>query len=252
MRSRPDSQPTRIARCFGSLRGFPRLRGFGYLRGLRALRGRRELKGLRALGDLRALRGLGDLRALRGLGDLRGLRDLRGLPGLRGIRDLRDSGCPRCLPPIRSVILVILILLLAAPRCRAASDPLLVVTKDTLLGAVTGLVLGGTLTLVIDDDSKRAETVRWGVVIGTFAGFGFGIYHASRGEADLFATAHPDQWTVSEKAQLFQYRPRPDDQHLRSRAADRFAAEKLRDSAVPAIGAVPGWSFRMPLLQVNW
>ncbi len=144
---------------------------------------------------------------------------------------------------------MILILLLAAPRCRGASDPLLVVTKDTLLGAVTGLILGGTLTLVIDDDSKKAETVRWGVVIGTFAGFGFGIYHASRGEADLFAATHPDQWTVSEKAQLFQYRPRPGDHHLRSCTADRFAAEKLRD---PAIGAVPGWSFRMPLLQVNW
>lgn len=174
---------------------------------------------------------------------------------------------------MRSVLLVILILAVAAPRCRAASDPLLVVTKDTLLGAVTGLVLGGTLTLVIDDDDKKGETVRWGVVIGTFAGFGFGIYHASRGEGDLFATGDPDHWTVRDKAQLFRYRPGSAADGPLDCAVDRYAAGYATGGAAgyatgvaagfaasyaaerptdPAVGGTPGWAFRVPLVQVNW
>jgi hypothetical protein len=46
---------------------------------------------------------------------------------------------------------------------------------------MTGLVLGGVLTLVVDDED-RDDVVRWGVVIGTFGGFGFGIYEATRND----------------------------------------------------------------------
>ncbi len=64
------------------------------------------------------------------------------------------------------------------------------VARNTVLGGVTGLVLGGTLTLVVDED-QRDDVVRWGVVIGTFGGFGLGIWAASRGQDDLFADNDP-------------------------------------------------------------
>jgi hypothetical protein len=52
------------------------------------------------------------------------------------------------------------------------------IAKDTLYGGLIGLVLGGTLTLVVDEED-RDDVVRWGVVIGVFGGFVFGIYEAS-------------------------------------------------------------------------
>jgi hypothetical protein len=67
---------------------------------------------------------------------------------------------------------------------------MLTVTKNTLYGALTGLVLGGTLTLVVDEE-KRDDVVRWGVVIGTFGGFGYGLYAASSGDGDYLSLRGP-------------------------------------------------------------
>jgi hypothetical protein len=153
----------------------------------------------------------------------------------------------------RTRLVCILILLLALPRSAAAADPLLTVTKDTLLGAVTGLVLGGTLTLVIDDEGKRSETVRWGVVIGTFAGFGFGIYHATRGDGDLFAVGDPHGITIREKLQLSGGSDTLTLAAVAGAARER-CAERCKDVSPAALteGATPGWSLRLPLVQVNW
>jgi len=74
----------------------------------------------------------------------------------------------------------------------ATAEPLLGVLKNTLLGGATGLVLGGTATLVVDDEDDRSGVVRWGIVIGTFAGFSLGVALAVRGEEDLFATQAED------------------------------------------------------------
>ncbi|MBU1700737.1 MAG: hypothetical protein KJ970_01645 [Candidatus Eisenbacteria bacterium] len=73
-----------------------------------------------------------------------------------------------------------------------AEEPMLTITKNTLYGALTGLVLGGTLTLVVDEE-KRDDVVRWGVVIGTFGGFGFGLYTASRGGEDYLSRWNPQE-----------------------------------------------------------
>jgi hypothetical protein len=69
-----------------------------------------------------------------------------------------------------------------------AAEPILTVLKNTLLGGATGLLLGGTATLVTDDE-HRADVVRWGVVIGTFGGFALGVVRAVRGDEDVFGSA---------------------------------------------------------------
>lgn len=88
-------------------------------------------------------------------------------------------------------MLVILLLLAGLARPIPAEEPLLTIMKNTLLGGATGLILGGTLTLVVDEDS-RSEVIRWGVVIGTFSGFGLGAALAWRGEEDLFPGGYGD------------------------------------------------------------
>jgi hypothetical protein len=86
---------------------------------------------------------------------------------------------------------MLLLLVAGLPRPAAAEEPLLTVMKNTLLGAATGLILGGTLTLVVEDDS-RSEVIRWGVVVGTFGGFALGTALAWRGEEDLFPDTYGD------------------------------------------------------------
>jgi hypothetical protein len=67
----------------------------------------------------------------------------------------------------------------------AGGSRILTVAKDTVYGGATGLLLGGVLTLVVPADS-RGDVVRWGVVVGAFAGFGYGVYEA-RGQDDEFS-----------------------------------------------------------------
>jgi hypothetical protein len=72
---------------------------------------------------------------------------------------------------------------------------MLTIMKNTLYGSVTGLILGGTLTLVVDKED-RDDVVRWGVVIGTFSGFAYGVYAAQMGEEDLLGRLAPAPRTV--------------------------------------------------------
>ena len=78
--------------------------------------------------------------------------------------------------------------LLLLPGPARAADPLLTVLKNTLLGGVTGLVLGGAVSLVTEKD-HRSDVVRWGFVIGTFGGFAMGVNLAVRGHEGLFEAA---------------------------------------------------------------
>ncbi|HTO91690.1 MAG TPA: hypothetical protein VMJ70_11225 [Candidatus Sulfotelmatobacter sp.] len=48
------------------------------------------------------------------------------------------------------------------------------IARSTIYGALAGLVVGGAIELAAKDDS--GEPLRWGIVIGTFAGLGYGIY----------------------------------------------------------------------------
>jgi len=96
--------------------------------------------------------------------------------------------------PVRrvGVALAIALLLAAgqasfAPVARAAdaSAPLLTIAKSALLGGLVGLVLGSVTALVVESD-KRDDSIRWGIVIGTFGGFAYGIYAVSQDSGDDF------------------------------------------------------------------
>jgi hypothetical protein len=83
---------------------------------------------------------------------------------------------------------VVPLLVTSAPTAspaQADGERILTVAKNAVYGGATGLLLGGVLTLVVPADS-RDDMVRWGLVIGTFAGFGYGLYEA-RGPKDGFS-----------------------------------------------------------------
>jgi hypothetical protein len=72
-----------------------------------------------------------------------------------------------------------------APTARAqdSSNDLLTIAKSSLFGGLVGLVLGGVTALVVDSD-KRDDSVRWGIVLGTFGGFAYGVYSVTTGQDD--------------------------------------------------------------------
>lgn len=62
-------------------------------------------------------------------------------------------------------------------------NPVIEVAKSTMYGALGGMVVGLAIELASNDEGS--EAVRWGTVIGTFAGLAGGIYFvASRPSAD--------------------------------------------------------------------
>jgi len=65
----------------------------------------------------------------------------------------------------------------AAPA--RADGGLVTVLKDGLYGGATGLLLGAVIALVVDSD-HRDDSVRWGIVLGTFGGCAYGIYDVSQ------------------------------------------------------------------------
>lgn len=85
---------------------------------------------------------------------------------------------------LRKIALVLLPFLMisacSAGRSLARENPMLVLLKNAVYGSACGLLLGGVLTLVVDSDD-RGDVVRWGIVVGTFSGFGYGIYELSSG-----------------------------------------------------------------------
>ena len=154
---------------------------------------------------------------------------------------------PRCRPPAsalsRAGLTLLLLLLVARPG--HAAEPLLTVSKNMLLGGATGLVLGGTLTLVVAED-ERSDVVRWGAVIGTFSGFTLGVLLALRGEEDLFSETSPAAAQPSSSAGLGSL---PALALARARPGPAPRAPDDRE----ARGRQPGgWGVRMTLLRCNW
>ena len=87
---------------------------------------------------------------------------------------------------------VALFVALAAPGAplspapaRAEGEGFKTIITNTGYGLACGLVLGGVLTLVVDSDD-RGDVLRWGVVLGAFTGFGYGVYSATR-DSGLFS-----------------------------------------------------------------
>lgn len=72
-----------------------------------------------------------------------------------------------------------------ASPAQADDERIVTVAKDAVYGGATGLLLGGVLALVVPSEN-RDDVVRWGVVIGTFAGFGYGLFEG-QGEKDGFS-----------------------------------------------------------------
>lgn len=126
---------------------------------------------------------------------------------------------------MRSTAWLLLVAMLAFAVPAHADEPIMTVAKNTLIGAATGLVLGGTLCLVLDEDS-RDDSVRWGVVLGAFGGFALGVALAAHGDDSIFSQAD----------------------YVPSQAALR---ELEHDRRIPPISP-DGWSVRLPLLTFSW
>lgn len=61
---------------------------------------------------------------------------------------------------------------------RASENPFIEVMNTTKWGALGGLLVGGAISLAAHGDDN-GEALRWGIVAGTFAGLGYGIWHVS-------------------------------------------------------------------------
>ncbi len=146
----------------------------------------------------------------------------------------------------RALLPLILALTLAVPSSVRAREPLLTVAKNMLLGGMTGLVLGGTLTLVVDEDSK-SDVVRWGLVAGTFGGFAFGVWTAWRGDDDLFAATRAPGLASASAAQPFAWVG-----DLRSSAQYHGpdADGPMQSLASSELGR--GWAVRIPVVSMRW
>lgn len=81
-----------------------------------------------------------------------------------------------------SVAAVLAVLLTTSPPANAAvnverqgtENPVIEIAKSTAYGALAGMLIGAAIDLAGDGD--ESEAIRWGTVIGTFAGLGGGIY----------------------------------------------------------------------------
>lgn len=145
----------------------------------------------------------------------------------------------------RSGLILLVLLLVARPSL--AADPLMTIAKNTLLGGATGLILGGTLTLVVDEQD-RSEVVRWGAVIGTFGGFALGVVLAMHGEEDLFAEAAPTAGAPWSARYLTATRNADD-----SAGAPRPApCPRPPRTPGPPSGQSGDWSLRLALLRFDW
>ncbi len=108
--------------------------------------------------------------------------------------DGRSSGLDTLTVALRrgvtAVVTAALLLSTVAPatvdRARADSE-IVRVAKSSLYGGALGLLLGGAVALVKDKD--RDDALRWGLVIGVFGGFAWGVYSVSSGRDDFFDQA---------------------------------------------------------------
>ena len=95
----------------------------------------------------------------------------------------------RCAPRVLTLALPALLLSATAgswPSTAAAEEEnkILTATKSALYGGAAGLLLGGVAALVVNRDD-RDNAMRWGVVVGTFSGFAYGLYDVTRHQNGL-------------------------------------------------------------------
>jgi hypothetical protein len=61
---------------------------------------------------------------------------------------------------------------------RGEENPFIEVMNTTKWGALGGLIVGGAISLAAKGNDD-GEGLRWGIVAGTFAGLGYGIWYVS-------------------------------------------------------------------------
>jgi hypothetical protein len=130
---------------------------------------------------------------------------MTGSATLRALPARSRSLSRRCRAGLLRALLLSALILLPGPA--RAADPVITVLKNTLLGGVTGLILGGTVSLVTDKD-HRGDVVRWGFVLGTIGGFALGVTLAARGEEGLLMSGPPGP-PPARPARTGAFRPSP-------------------------------------------
>jgi hypothetical protein len=79
---------------------------------------------------------------------------------------------------------------------KGEANPVVSVFKSTIYGSLAGLVLGGAVEL-IDDDDDDTDALKWGFVGGAFFGFGYGLYHVmTRPEPQALLERGPQGWEL--------------------------------------------------------
>jgi hypothetical protein len=84
-----------------------------------------------------------------------------------------------------SVLLVAMLAASAAPAAGAVNverqgseNAFIEVARTACYGALAGVLVGSAIALA-QDNGKGGDDVRWGFVIGTFGGLGYGIVHVN-------------------------------------------------------------------------
>ncbi len=105
-------------------------------------------------------------------------------------------------PISHTVVAGILLFALAstafAPPCRAgqSEERMLSITKTTIYGALLGGLLGLASSLVVREGYED-DAVRWGIAIGSFAGFTYGVISPPDDDFDDFSLRrqrHDPRW----------------------------------------------------------
>lgn len=96
---------------------------------------------------------------------------------------------------IQVLMLAACLCALLAPAAQAAVDvqrqgsenSMVEVARSTFYGALAGTVVGSAIALVAEGDG---EPVKWGFVLGTFAGLGYGLYQVNQRPAVSLLELH--------------------------------------------------------------
>ena len=95
---------------------------------------------------------------------------------------------------------------------QGAENPMVEVFRSTVYGALAGLVVGGAISLAAENGG---EPVRWGIVIGTFAGLGAGIHYVAHRPIPASMLELRDGHLAANPAALAAFEPVPGGMRVR-------------------------------------
>lgn len=112
-------------------------------------------------------------------------------------------------------------------------DRLLSITKTTVYGALLGGILGFTSALVVRDGYED-DAVRWGIVLGAFGGFAYGITSPEEDDWDDFSfrrSSLPSKAELSPPSQLVSLTTFPGRSGARLRSDSKATGSLIRRNA---------------------